>query len=56
MDWTKIMLAIIALFVVGAVIKVVITKNSSTRKVVQKNNTAQGDIVAGDKTTNNINK
>lgn len=56
MDWTKIILALIAILAVGVVIKVVITKNSSTRKVVQKNNYAQGDIVAGDKTTNNINK
>ena len=56
MDWTKIILAIIAIFAVGIVVKVVITNNSSTRKVVQKNNYAQGDIVAGDKTTNSINK
>lgn len=56
MDWTRIILALIAIFAAGIVIKKVITKNTSIQKVVQKNNTAQGDIVAGDKTTSNINK
>ena len=56
MDWTKIILAIIAIFATGFAIKKVITKNTSIRKVVQNKNKVQGDIVAGDKTTNNINK
>jgi hypothetical protein len=56
MDWTQIILALIAILATGFAIKIAITKNTSIRKVVQNNNTAKGDIVAGDKTTNNINK
>lgn len=56
MDWNQIILALIAILATGFVIKIVITKKTSIRKIVQNNNTAQGDIVAGDKTTNNTYK
>lgn len=52
MDWTKITLALIALLAAGLAVRIVIKSNSSSKKIVQKNNTVKGDIVGRDKITN----
>lgn len=60
MDWTKIILGVLALFAAGLTFKIIsrkISKRSSSFKIVsQKNNIAQGDIVAGDKISKHNNK
>ncbi len=60
MEWTKVILAIIALLAAGFTFKFISnkkSKNNSFFKIVsQKNNTAKGDIVAGDKISKHKNK
>ncbi len=52
---TQIILAIIALFTVGLVIKIVIKKTKKTNRTKQKNIHIEGggDVVGRDKITNN---
>jgi hypothetical protein len=52
MDWTRIILAIIAFLGTGLAINLVLKISSKT--ITQNNNNVKGDIVAGNKVTNNI--
>jgi len=60
MDWNQILLAVIAaiaaLITTGAALKFVFKRKTTNRKsihiVSQKNNTAHGDIIAGDSVKN----